>query len=101
METAIGLYCDNDPKVSAASIEIHTGRKWNTTRELERAETRLRHAAVVRAVVIGRTGLGSFLTPQYNKVQGKERRLLVQEEVRAAVEEARTSDMADMWQQGA
>lgn len=50
----------NDPTVSEAGIEIHTGRKWSATRELERVEARLRHKVVVGAVVIGRTGLASF-----------------------------------------
>lgn len=40
-------------------------------------------------------------TPRYNNMQGKDRRLLIFEEVRAGVEEKRASQMVGMWQQGA
>ena len=51
-------------------------------------------------VTRGRAGLGSFPTPQMN-TKGKEGRRLVQEEVRAAVEETRTCKAVGMKQQGA
>ncbi len=49
----------------------------------------------------GRVGLGTFPTPQYEKAKGKERRRLVQEEVRAEVEERRTSRAVGLRHQGA
>ena len=51
-------------------------------------------------VTRSRAGLGSFPTPKMN-TSGKERRHLVQEEVRAAVEETRTCKAVGMRQQGA
>lgn len=56
---------------------------------------------MVGTVAKGRAGFGSFPSPKYSKAQGKERRWLVQEEVRAAVGEIRSSRMAGMRQQGA
>lgn len=53
------------------------------------------------AVTHGRAGLGSGTTSRYNKAQGKDRRSLVKQEVRTAVEEERASRMVGMRQQGA
>ena len=60
----------------------------------------MRQRSMVGVVTRGRAGLGSFPTPQMNS-SGKERRRLVQEEVRAAVEETRTVEAVGMKQQGA
>ena len=95
-------YTDSkDPKNSVAGIEICTGRKWSATQELWMAEAKLRHKAVVGAVVKGRAGIGRPPSLQYNKAQGKEMSQLVEEEVRATVDEKRTSTMAGMRQQRA
>ncbi|KAK0148843.1 hypothetical protein N1851_010754 [Merluccius polli] len=90
-----------DPKVSQAGIEVRTGRRWRAAEAVDVAESRLRHRALVGTVTNGRAGLGSSTTPRYNKAQGKDRRSLVQQEVRAAVEEERASRMVGMRQQGA
>ena len=47
-----------EPKVATASIEVHTGKRWNASLELETAEEILRHKALVRTVAIGRTRQG-------------------------------------------
>ena len=52
-------------------------------------------------MAIGRGGLGSNLKPSYRKASVKEKRKLIQEEVRAEVEEARFSRMVGMSKQGA
>lgn len=57
---------------------------------MEQAESRLRHSVLV-----------GITTPRYDKVQGKDRRKLVQEEVPAAVEEEQAGRMVGMRQQGA
>lgn len=49
----------------------------------------------------GRAGLGSFPAPHVNLSSGKERNSLVQEEVRATVEEIRSCRAVGMKQQGA
>ncbi|XP_038147774.1 uncharacterized protein LOC119787807 [Cyprinodon tularosa] len=96
------LYRDStDGKVSSAGIEVRTGRKWRAKVAVERAEARLRHSTMVGTVATGRAGLGSNPKPCYNRVTGKDRRKLIQEEVRAEVEEARFSRVVGMSKQGA
>ncbi|XP_077372334.1 uncharacterized protein LOC144033646 [Festucalex cinctus] len=96
------LYRDSsDNRVSSAGIQVKTGRKWCAQEAVDQAESRLRHSELVGPVACGRAGLGSNPRPSYNKAQGKEKRLLIQEEVRAGVEEERCSRTVGMRQQGA
>ncbi|KAK0151167.1 hypothetical protein N1851_007647 [Merluccius polli] len=90
----------SDPKVAKAGIQVRTGRKWRAEEAVQEADARLRQRCLVGVVTRGRAGLGSFPSPQMN-TRGKERRRLVQEEVRAAVEETRTCKAVGMKQQGA
>ncbi|XP_061902037.1 uncharacterized protein LOC133649222 [Entelurus aequoreus] len=96
------LYRDSaDGKVSSAGVEVRTGRKWRAQDAVERAEARLRHSTLVGTIATGRAGLGCNTKPNYSRARGKERRKLVQEEVRAEVEEARFSRVVGMSKQGA
>jgi len=88
-----------DPKVAQAGIEVRTGRKWRAAVTVDDAESRLRQRLLVGSVAHGKAGLGSR-TPRYDKAEGKEKRSLILEEVRAGVEEKRACQMAGMWQQG-
>lgn len=60
-----------------------------------------RHKELVGPVAIGHAGLGSTPITHYNKLKGKERRDLVQKEVRVGIEEQRASQMVGLRQQGA
>ncbi len=96
------MYRDSsDAKVSSAGICVKTGRKWQAQKAVDRAEERLRHGVLVGNVAVGRAGLGSFSKPRYDKARGREKRQLVQNEVRAEVEEDRLTKMVGMRQQGA
>lgn len=90
-----------DEKVASAGIQVRTGRKWRADKALEVAESRLRQKALVGSIALGRAGVGYFPATRADKAQGKERQRLIQEEVRAGVEEERTSRMVGMGQQGA
>ena len=90
-----------DPKVASAGIQVQTGRKWNAGKALDVAESRLRQKALVGSIATGRAGIGYFPSTRVDKAQGKERQHLIQEEVRAGVEEVRASRMVGMGQQGA
>lgn len=90
-----------DDKVASAGILVKTGRKWQAHEAVSRAETRLRHKVLVGTVAMGRAGLRSSPKPRYDKARGKEKRQLVQDEIRAEVEEERFSKMACMSKQGA
>lgn len=62
---------------------------WSAARELDSAEPRLRHKAVVGRVVMGRAGSGSFpILPDFSSSKSVRK------------EETRTSRMAGMRQQG-
>jgi hypothetical protein len=69
---------------------VRTGRKWRAEVAVQEAEARMRQRNMVGVVTRG----------QMNS-SGKEERRLVQEEVRAAVEETRTVKAVGMKQQGA
>ena len=95
-------YADSeDPKVAAAGIQIRSGRKWSAKRELQVVEERLRHKAILGSITKGRAGLGFFPSTHTNSAKGKERRQLIQEEVREGVEEVRYCKMVGLSQQGA
>ncbi len=78
-----------------------TGRKWRAAKAVQQAETRLKHKSILGTVAQGRAGLGSLRATQYESASRKERQRLVQEEVRASVEEEQTSRAVAMRQQGA
>lgn len=56
---------------------------------------------LVGSVAAGRAGFGCFPRPRYDLARGKERRRLIQDEIRAEVEEERYTKMAGMSKQGA
>lgn len=89
------------PRVSQAGIEVRIGRKWRAQAVVDQAESRLCHRELVGSVATGRAGLGTTPTTHYKKLKGKERRDLVQHEVRAGVEEQRASQWVGLRQQGA
>lgn len=68
---------------------------------VELAESRLRQKALVGTVATGRAGLGYFPKTIISQVRGKEKHHLIQEEVRAGVEEERVSRAVGLRQQGA
>ena len=76
-----------DPKVVTAIIEEHTGRRWNASLELEITEERLQHKALVGTVAVGHTGLGYCTNKDIRRATGEEYRHLLQNELRAGVEE--------------
>ncbi len=90
-----------DAKVSGAGIVVRTGRKWRAAEAVQQAEIRLKHKAILGTVAQDRVRLGSLRATRYDSASGKERQRLVQEEVRASVEEERTNRAVAMRQQGA
>ncbi|KAL3970378.1 polycystin 1L2 [Sarotherodon galilaeus] len=71
----------SDPPVALAGIEIRTGQTWRAAEAVDIAVSRLQQRVLVGTVAQGRAGLGNSRTPNYDKAQGKERRLLILEEV--------------------
>ena len=96
------LYKDSrDLKVSGAGIEIRTGRNWSAARELKVAEERLLQKAMVGTVDSGTRGLEYYPSTRIDNARGKERRTLLQKEVREGIEETRLAKMVWLSQQGA
>lgn len=78
-----------DCRVSSAGIRVGRGRRWQAREAVARAEARLRHSGLVDTVAVGRAGLGSHTRPRFDRAQGREGRQLMQEGIRAEVEEKR------------
>ena len=89
-----------DPKVAATGIQIKPGRKWIVKRELQVAEERPRHKAILESIAKGSAGLGFSPSTHTNSAKGKERCQLIQE-VREGVEEVQYCKMVGPSQQGA
>lgn len=91
----------DDSKVALAGIEVYTGRKWKARNKLNMAEERLRAKTILGTVAKGRASLGYFPSIRYDKVAGKEKYALLQEEVQKSEEESRVTKMVGMSKQGA
>ena len=61
-----------DPKVVTASKEVHPGRRWNASLELQIVEERLMHKALMGRLAVIRTGLGYCTNKDTRGVTGKE-----------------------------
>ena len=66
-----------------------------------KTEERLRQKALVGTVAIGRASLGDIPSIQIHQANGKQRRNIIQEEVRAGVEEERRGKMVGLSRQSA
>ena len=89
-----------DPKVETASIELRTGRRWNSSLELQITGESLRHKPLVGRVAVGRTGLGYCTSKDIRKATGEEYWHLLQNGVKAGEEELRLGKMVGLGQQG-
>lgn len=97
---AMMLRDSKDERVRQADIVVRTGRKWSASRALREAEDRLHHADIVGSVAQGRLGLGCSTRPNWQQAHPKERRCMVQREVRKVEEESRQVKAVAMNKQG-
>jgi hypothetical protein len=95
----VQLRDSSDNKISEAGSRERTGIKWDANSELERVESRLRQKEIVGRVAIGRCGLGYGAKPFWERATLKERRELIQQEVRHTSEEERTVKAVSLKQQ--
>lgn len=72
-------------------MEVRIGWKWKAMEAVDVVEARLRHRALMGTVSHTRAGQGSSSTPHYDRAQGKEKWMVVQDEVRASVQEETAS----------
>ena len=85
-----------DSKVANAGISIHTGKKWDAGKELQSAEEGIKMKAIIGTVVEGTMGLGYIQRKPIDKTDTKEYQKLLQNEVRASVEEDRMTKMVGL-----
>jgi hypothetical protein len=89
-----------DTVISEAGIRVRAGRKWNAGKALDKARWRLQQKEIVGAVAHGKLGIGLIETPRWHKADKKERRELLQNEVRLMEEENRQVQAVSMCTQG-
>jgi hypothetical protein len=100
VRAAMMLRDSKDEKISKAGIRVRTGRKWNASEALKEAESRLEHQDIVGTVAQGRLGLGCVTRASWKSASTKERRELVQTEIRKKEEEKRLAGAVAMRKQG-
>ena len=90
-----------DDFIRKAGIETRTGRKWSASQAVSLAESRLAHSDIVGNLAVGRQGLGMQKSVSWKGASAKERRGLIQAEVRAMEEEDRKAKAVQLGSQGA
>ena len=90
-----------DDSIRKAGIETRTGRKWSASQAVSQAESRLRHKDIIGVTAVGRQGLGNVRKPMWSSAGSKERRELVQQEIRLVEEEDRRTKAVSMGAQSA
>ncbi|KAJ7995782.1 hypothetical protein DPEC_G00248160 [Dallia pectoralis] len=97
---AMMLRDSNDQAVRQANIVVKTGRKWKASGALREAKERLRHGDIMGTVTQGRLGLGVITRASWKEARAKERKGMVQKEIKAVEEESRQARAVAMKQQG-
>ena len=90
-----------DELIRDAGIETRTSRKWSATEAVKQAENNLKHKDIVGVTAVGCQGIGATNTVLWSRSDQKERRALIQSEVRRAEEHARQARAIEMGAQGA
>ncbi|XP_063435804.1 uncharacterized protein LOC134716731 [Mytilus trossulus] len=90
-----------DDKVRTAGVQVRTGRQWSASKAVSEAESRLRHKDIIGTVAVGRQGLGTSKSCYWKNANTKERRSLVQREVKSREEENRQAKTVELGCQGA
>ena len=90
-----------DQSINEAGITTRSGRKWAASNAIKEAESSLRTRDIVGLPCIGRQGLGANQFQPWTKAGPKERRGLVQAEVRSLEDEGRRAKAVEQGSQGA
>ncbi|XP_060083282.1 uncharacterized protein LOC132562552 [Ylistrum balloti] len=89
-----------DAKIRQAEIQTRTGRKWSASQSVEQAEGALKHQDIIGATCSGRQGLGTTHFHRSEGTDDKEKRSMVQGEIRIEEEGARKGRAVEMGSQG-
>ncbi|KAJ7998422.1 hypothetical protein DPEC_G00204770 [Dallia pectoralis] len=82
-----GLPGNNNQAGRQANIVVKVGEKWKPSGALREAEERLQHGDIMGTVTQGRLGLGVITRASWKEARAKERKGMVQKEIRAVEEE--------------
>ncbi|KAK0135439.1 Retrovirus-related Pol polyprotein from type-1 retrotransposable element R2 [Merluccius polli] len=108
--TSVGLYISADfpshigiQKTNSQGKQEYgqSGRKWAASTAIDQAEASLRTKDIIGNPCTGRQGLGTSHFQQWSKSTPREKRTLVQEEVRSLEEEGRRAKSIELGTQGA
>ena len=90
-----------DELIREAGIVTRTGRKWSATETVGQAESSLKHKDIVGVTAVGRQGIGATKVPLWSQSDQRERRAMIQAEVRRVEENTRQARAVEMGAQGA
>ncbi|XP_078583820.1 uncharacterized protein LOC144866333 [Branchiostoma floridae x Branchiostoma japonicum] len=90
-----------DQKVREAGVMTRSGRKWSADTHVERAESMLKLRDIIGIPCVGRQGLGASRYQLWEKANPRERRALIQSEVRREEDEKRLAKAVGLGVQGA
>ncbi|OOZ38981.1 hypothetical protein BOW52_07780 [Solemya elarraichensis gill symbiont] len=71
-----------DELIREAKFETRTSRKWLATASVSQEEINLNHKDIVGVTAIGREGIGTTKVQLWSRSDQKERRAIIQSEVR-------------------
>ena len=77
-----------DELIFDAGLETSTSRKWSATESVNQSENSLKYKDFVGVTDVGRQGIGATKAVLWSRSDQKERRTLIQPEVRRADEHA-------------
>ncbi|XP_052271950.1 uncharacterized protein LOC127872661 [Dreissena polymorpha] len=90
-----------DELIREAGIQTRTSRKWSATESVSQAEHALKHKDIVGVTAVGREEIGARKVVLWSRSDQKERRAMIQSEVRRIEENARQARAVQMGAQGA
>lgn len=90
-----------DQLIREAGIVTRSSRKWSATESVNQAESTLKHKDIVGVTAVGRQGIGATKTVLWSRSNQKERRAMIQSEIRRTEEHARQARAVEMGAQGA
>ena len=90
-----------DELIRDAGSVTRTGRKWSVTETVRLTESSLKHKDIVGMTAVGRQGIGVVRTLLWSRSDQKERRAMIQSEVKRAEEHVRQARAVEMGSHGA
>lgn len=90
-----------DQLTREAGVRTRSGRKWAASTAINQAECSLMTKDIIGNPCIGRQGLGTAYFQQWSKSTPREKRTMIQDEVRNLEEEARRAKSIELATQGA